>query len=632
MMHPRTLLPAVLVTSMAGVCVTGASAQSRPAMPLWRAPQPVALAADVPGAQPSRNGRIEGTVTDDKGRPLAGVAVTAHGSELEFAVTDGEGRFVFDGLPAGPYVLRAHMPGFAASRRELVDVQSRSLSTWQFRLVPVDGRTAPARPILAAGLGATADDAPVIEGPDSADHDHSPTAWRVRHVKRSVLRDAKHGDAEADEAAPDAAALDSTNALSFITDLPISGRVHLLTISSFDSPEELFTGSRAPHGVAYVTVSAPAGHDAEWAVQAALTQGDVSSWVVGGSYVATLAGRHVTDVGMSYAAQRYDGGNPVALAAMGETSRTVGAVHAFDKWTLTRAMSLTGGARYEHYGYIESAGLLSPSMEWRWSPAKGQTLRALVSQQMIAPGAEEFVPSPVAGMWMPPQRTFSSLGPTGEFRPEQTRHVEIGFEREVASFVFAARGFRQVVRDQVVTIFGLQGPDQPRSELGHYFTATAGDVSAFGWGVAITRPVASRVRGSLAYTLSHAEWLTADETALFQGLARSAARDVGERVHDVTAVVETEIPETATRVYAAYKVNSSYTSEDRLEIEPSLNGRFDVQVNQRLPFLPLGDSEWEVLVAVRNLFRDPLDGASIYDELLVVRPPKRIVGGLLIRF
>ena len=30
--------------------------------------------------------------------------------------------------------------------------------------------------------------------------------------------------------------------------------------------------------------------------------------------------------------------------------------------------------------------------------------------------------------------------------------------------------------------------------------------------------------------------------------------------------------------------------------------------------------------------RDPTDPASVYDELLVVRPPKRLVGGVLVRF
>jgi hypothetical protein len=39
-----------------------------------------------------------------------------------------------------------------------------------------------------------------------------------------------------------------------------------------------------------------------------------------------------------------------------------------------------------------------------------------------------------------------------------------------------------------------------------------------------------------------------------------------------------------------------------------------------------------MLVGARNLFHDSLANTSIYDELLVVRPPKRLVGGLTVRF
>ena len=48
---------------------------------------------------------------------------------------------------------------------------------------------------------------------------------------------------------------------------------------------------------------------------------------------------------------------------------------------------------------------------------------------------------------------------------------------------------------------------------------------------------------------------------------------------------------------------------------------------------PDGDrSHWPV-VAVKNVFRDTTarDG-SVYDELLVIRPPTRLVGGVLVRF
>ena len=61
------------------------------------------------------------------------------------------------------------------------------------------------------------------------------------------------------------------------------------------------------------------------------------------------------------------------------------------------------------------------------------------------------------------------------------------------------------------------------------------------------------------------------------------------------------------------------------------DGRFDMQLRQGLPFMSrVGD--WEMLVGVRSLFRTAFDDRSFYDELLVVRPPKRVMGGLQVRF
>ncbi len=80
-----------------------------------------------------------------------------------------------------------------------------------------------------------------------------------------------------------------------------------------------------------------------------------------------------------------------------------------------------------------------------------------------------------------------------------------------------------------------------------------------------------------------------------------------------------------------YKLNDAFAAAER-EDAPGFDARFDVRVTQALPFMNFGASQWEMLVGVRNVFHDSLTNASIYDELLVVRPPKRIVGGLTVKF
>ena len=112
----------------------------------------------------------------------------------------------------------------------------------------------------------------------------------------------------------------------------------------------------------------------------------------------------------------------------------------------------------------------------------------------------------------------------------------------------------------------------------------------------------------------------------------SALRLEPERVQDVSTSLETEVPETSTRVIVLYRVSNGFARRDAPTDRPAFDSRFDVQVRQSLPFMNFSSARWEMLLAVRDFFHDVSADQSIYDELLVVRPPKRVVGGLSLRF
>ena len=575
-------------------------------------------------------GSLSGFVSDDRGVPLTGVMVSATGTTVAFAVTDPVGKYTFDKLPSGGYLLRAHLSGFVTSRREFVEIRASAETVRLIQLrraADAVGTTGvPTRSIMTAGLSAPEPQAGPPE-PDSTagTHPHDERAWRLRHLRRNVLKEETGAivtDAAPDEAAPAEAVA------SFFTGFPFSGELNLLTTGVFDSAAELFTGERAPSGVAYLAIGAPAGVG-DWNVRAALTQGDVASWIVSGAYIARGTPTHAFDVGMSYGSQQYRGVSPTGFTLASEGDRHVGALYGFDQWTVSRRVQVAYGARLSYYDYLDRNGLLSPRVALSVMPVERTRVRAVVSQRLLAPGAEEFLPPPSQTMWLPPERTFAPLvGDT--FLVERVRHVEIGVEREMDDqYVVGLRRFYQSVDDQLVTLFGLH-TQSPRSELSHYFVATAGGFDAHGWGLRFASPLAQRVRGSVDYTLTRASWSTAGDADAIQRWSPSARRE-REDFHDITTAVETEIPETATRVFVLYRINTAYARPDSESIRPGLDGRFDVQVKQALPFLPFG-SQWEVLVGVRNMFREPMDVASVYDELLVVRPPKRLVGGVQVKF
>jgi hypothetical protein len=96
--------------------------------------------------------------------------------------------------------------------------------------------------------------------------------------------------------------------------------------------------------------------------------------------------------------------------------------------------------------------------------------------------------------------------------------------------------------------------------------------------------------------------------------------------------VESVIASSSTRFFILYKANSGVAAANGAPGSALRNVRFNVQVSQALPFLNFMNADWEMLVAVSNRFRDEFVDASVYDELFVVQPPKRVLGGVTMRF
>ncbi len=199
--------------------------------------------------------------------------------------------------------------------------------------------------------------------------------------------------------------------------------------------------------------------------------------------------------------------------------------------------------------------------------------------------------------------------------------------------MIGVRAFKQDVDGQVVTLFGLAQPNSPVASIGHYYTASGGDFDARGWGLRFARTMLEGVRASIDYTVTDANWVRPGaDSAQLSRVAASAVRTDSERTYDLRAAVESEVPQTATRFFVVYRVNSGFASVEADALQRNIGARFDVQVNQGLPFLNFATAQWEMLVAVRSMFRDGLSDASVYDELLALRAPTRIVGGLSVRF
>ena len=617
------------------------------------------------------SGSIAGVVQDERGAPIPGAMVSALGAMTAVAVTDRGGRFGLHTLSPGPYLVRAHVTGYVGSRGQIVEVRASARTASSIALRRANAiATTPATsaanvPVLTAGVGSPVEAVEAIEPqtaavPDpaaappvadssasSVDDDHTETAWRLRHLRRGILKDITVPDALLAAGGNDAPAgtdvfepsagqsggSPARLAMNLFSGIPFTGQLNLLTTGSFGSPKQLFASDNFSSGITYFSLAAPVGGQADWSMRGALTQGDISSWFIAGAYATRLPARHRYDLGLSYSTQRYDGGNPAALREVTDGSRNVGAVYGFDTFTLTPTVAVTYGARFSRYDYLAESMLLSPRVELTLSPGDHFRLNALASSRALAPGAEEFLPPIDTGLWLPPQRTFSSILEGRPLQPERTEHFAVEAEHDFGGSTVSLRAFRQRVDDQLVTMFGPGVDVVPAADvaqLGHYFVGNTGDVDAAGWGAAFRTTLVSRVHGSVEYSMTRARWTDTEDGTYMLVVAPSVVRPRLDRLQNLSTAIETDVPETSTRILVICRLTNAGPSfgTDR----PAYDSRFDVQVRQSLPFMDFSTARWEMLLAVRNTFREATDYSSVYDELLVVRPPKRVVGGLTLRF
>jgi hypothetical protein len=239
---------------------------------------------------------LTGVVVDERGGPIQGAMVTVAGRTTATTISDDQGRFAVEHLPPGEYMLRAHLSGFIASPRKLVRVggtagdhhlQMRRLDAAVGTAGGPD-ETVPSRPIIAAGFdlprAETPSDAPAAAGED---HPHTEIAWRLRHLRRSILKNTSPANAlfepedRPGSAAPWHRLIRSRRRCSPTSRSP--ARSICITTGSYGS--DIWSNDGMPRGVAYFSV----GSRRPWVTGSARRDEPGRSRVVGRCRVVRLA-------------------------------------------------------------------------------------------------------------------------------------------------------------------------------------------------------------------------------------------------------------------------------------------------------------------------------------------------------
>ncbi len=558
----------------------------------WAVGASILLAPALPAA--ADDGGVVGWVESTRGAPVAGALVSIFGKGIRggnlVTLSDSQGQFVLPSLPAGSYTLRAVMSGHEPSAARHITVLPNRDSLFTLSLSPVAEKSGDDAALAAAEAETLRE-----------------WRWLMRHKRRSVLETASHEQDQWPGAG--APALVPQHQTPTLADLPpMAGNLELVATSAASA---LTLGSMAlPGGVGAVHLSGRLTDGVRWTLGGLVAENEGRAWRTGAQFVIEPGGGHEIEAGAGYGA----GDTQIVLAdGLAQPERTTGALFAKDHWRLGDRVSATAGARYTYVGFLPDSHHADAVLELELHGDAHTVVRGSIATRSLVPGGDLLTLSTVAAS---PAITWARLD--DGIGTSRTLRSEVGIDRSLAGLQLGARVFDEVCRDVLLTTFADGAP----------FVRNGGRARARGFGVHLGRRFGNVLDGSVTYSFGRSR-----SAGSLPGTAPATAfADAG--FHDVVARVETVLDWSDTRVAALYRFTSLAEARprERGAASSSTATRFDVQLTQGLPFLqPLTRADWELLLAVRNMFYEASEGAFL-DELAVQDPPTRVVGGISVRF
>jgi hypothetical protein len=562
-------------------------------------------------AAEKEGGGLLGWVENTQGVPVAGAVVSVFGKGIRggslVTLSDASGQFFLPSLPAGSYTLRALGNGHQPAPAQTVTVLPHQDSIFTVSLQPVGGKAEPEQ----------ADDSPSVA--TAEDEARRELRWLLRHKRRSVLEERDNELPAGPQGPSETAPAPAEVASDIASYLPaVAGTLEVVAtpaVMGEDGAMTLANGVPTSQGV--LRLHGKMADFGEWKLGGLITESESTAWRMAAEFTLTPGGGHEIQTGAGYGT-RYLRPLVAEGPAAPVDTRSLGSIFARDTWRMGESWTAALGGRYSYVGFLRDGNSVDGLVALERALGRHGRVHGSFALKTLAPGGDLLTLS-----------TLSSAPVLGlahiddALRAERTSRYELGMDRSLGQTTVGAFVFHEGVQDQLVNVHGQKANDTLRILNG-------GSLSVEAVGLTITRRLGNAVSGSVAYSYGRA-W----REGVPQGLLAdapgfsSAFHEAG--YHDIVARVETFIELTDTRLTAYYRFNT-LEPESENGARPITNARFDIRLTQGLPFLqPLTRADWELLVVVRNLFYEDVDGGAL-DEIAVLHAPKRFMGGFAVRF
>ncbi len=548
-----------------------------------------------------------GWVENTRGAPVAGAVVSVFGKGIRggslVTLSDSAGQFVLPALPAGSYTLRALGSGHVPAAARKVTVLPDRDSVFTVSLTPV-GEKPPAT---------TTSDPSAATPPDQLSV--SEWEWLFRHRRRSVLETSEEALLVGE---PKTTAIALAARGPFIPQL--GGSVELVTSpTALGLDADAFGGYAPAASQGALKLQGRLAETGRWSLGGLITEAENRTWRMGAEFVLEPGSGHQIATGAGYGTNYLRGPTPTEVDAA--ESRSVGAAFVRDRFPLGRRAFATVGARYAYLGFLDDRNHVDTLIAVELRDDTNAWLRGSVASRTLSPGGDLLT---LSTLKTSPITSYARM--EEGLRPSRTWRYELAFDRAVGAAKFGAHVFYEDTDHQLVNVF-----DRPSARSLH--VVNGGSVDARGLGITVGGHLGDLVNGSLTYTYGRSVRQAGPfGSSLLGGRAWDLLGYEEADFHDVVARLEAVIDWSDTRVAAYCRFNNLNPEDGHGSHNSVANTRFDVQLTQGLPFLQtLTRADWEVLLAFRNMFYEAAEGATL-DELVVMHPPKRVMGGISVRF
>jgi hypothetical protein len=562
------------------------------------------LVAQGATAGDAGGGGLVGWVETSQGVPVAGAVVSLFGKGIRggslVTLTDSAGQFAMPSLPAGSYTLRAISNGHEPAAARQVTVLPNQESLFTVSLTPEGEAAVAATPEADPGTTGVA-----------------PREWRwlVRHRRRSVL-DSEDGSAPAGPTE-----VVTSNLPSPVTPLAVADLIG--SVEFVSAPLVLDDSAASPlDSAANLGAVRLRGHFAgggSWSLGGLMAETGATTWRMAAEFLIDPAEGHQLEAGAGFGTRDLQLGVTEAQP-LGIDVRSLGALFVRDTWAVDENFTASAGARYTFVGFVRDHHYVDPYAAIAIRSGRNTQLRGSVGTRTLAPGGDLLTLSTIASS---PVLAMARLA--DDARVERVLRTEVTIDRNLGkTTTIGALAFNEGVRDQLVSEYGAD-PGTRAFRIGN-----AGAVGVRGVGLTVSQRLGTALVGTVTYTAGQTRYdgsPAGDAWSQFPVFAHAAD------FRDLVARLETLIDATDTRLTAYCRWNTLIPEYDGVETVAAVhNTRFDVQLTQGLPFLrDLTRADWEVLLSVRNLSYENAEAGS-FDELVVLRPPKRVMGGVAVRF